>query len=663
MRNGGGLAYLVTGGSGFIGSHLVEALLARGDSVIALDNLSTGRLSNLENVRSHPRLRFFHGSVLDELIVDELTHQCDVVIHLAGAVGVKLIVEHPLRSLTTNIRGSEIVIEAAHRYRRKVLLASTSEIYGKNSTGPLHEESERILGSPAVVRWAYSTSKAVDEILANAYHRERGLPTIVVRLFNTVGPRQSPAYGMVIPRLIRQALRGEPVTVFGNGRQTRCFAHVADVIEALLLLIDDEAAVGQTFNVGSSDEISILDLARLIIARCNSGSAIELIPYDQAYESGFEDMDRRVPDTAKLHSRTGWVAENTLAEILNEMIREAVSEMGEIPSPRSAAGPTTPGALVTGPGTVIAAGVLAFVLVAVLTGAMRRIAIRFRLVDQPRADRVHIIATPYLGGIAISGGTVAAVAGVAHPGESQTLAIIIAGAAISLLGLIDDLRRLSQAVRLVTECLAAAALVIVGIHIDMFARLPMVGGWIDAFGTVVWIVVITNSFNLLDNMDGAAAAIAFVSPPILAVLALATGRQDVAALLVALSAGCAGFLVHNWTPARIFMGDAGSLFLGFVIASATVLICSTGDSTNTSIAAVAGALLLMTFVPVVDTCTVMHLPEASRSPMEPWGDRSHCAPTAGNWSENITGRSPAVFDHGRNYGARVIGSRWYSAGR
>ncbi len=331
MGNGGRLTYLVTGGSGFIGSHLVEALLARGDSVIALDNLSTGQLSNLDGVRSHPLLRFVHGSVLDELMVDELANQCDVVVHLAGAVGVKLIVEHPLRSLTTNIRGSEIVIEAAHRYRRKVLLASTSEIYGKNSSGPLHEESERILGSPAVVRWTYSTAKAVDEILANAYHRERGLPTIVMRLFNTVGRRQSPAYGMVIPRLVRQALRGDPVTVFGDGSQTRCFAHVADAVSAMLLLLDEEAAVGQTFNVGSSDEISILDLARLIIARCNSASAIELIPYERAYESGFEDMERRVPDTAKLRSHTGWTVRHSLDEILEEMITEATSERAEIP--------------------------------------------------------------------------------------------------------------------------------------------------------------------------------------------------------------------------------------------------------------------------------------------------------------------------------------------
>jgi UDP-glucose 4-epimerase len=331
MGNGGGLAYLVTGGSGFIGSHLVEALLARGDSVIALDNLSTGRPSNLGGVRSHPRLRFVHGSVLDELIVDELMNQCDVVVHLAAAVGVKLIVEHPLRSLTTNIRGSEIVIEAAHRYRKKFLLASTSEIYGKNSAGPLHEESERILGSPAVVRWTYSTAKAVDEILANAYYRERGLPTIVVRLFNTVGPRQSPAYGMVIPRLIRQALRNHPVTVFGDGHQTRCFAHVADVVAAILLLLDKGDAVGQTFNVGCSEEISILDLAKLIIDRCNSASVIELVPYDQAYQSGFEDMERRVPDTSKLRSYTGWRVRHSLDQILEETITEAAGEMTSLP--------------------------------------------------------------------------------------------------------------------------------------------------------------------------------------------------------------------------------------------------------------------------------------------------------------------------------------------
>src|SRR6266511_1868796 len=225
--------YLVTGGAGFIGSHLTDALLARGDRVIALDALSTGRLENIESAAAHPNFRFVQGSVLDEMMVDELVHESDLVVHLAAAVGVKLIVERPLHSFTTNIRGSEIVIEAAHRYRRKTLVVSTSEIYGKNDRGPLKETDDRILGTPSVARWAYSTAKAVDEILANVYHRERGLPTFVVRLFNTVGPRQSPAYGMVIPRLVRQAVDGEPLTVFGDGRQTRCFCHVLDVVDAL----------------------------------------------------------------------------------------------------------------------------------------------------------------------------------------------------------------------------------------------------------------------------------------------------------------------------------------------------------------------------------------------------------------------------------------------
>jgi dTDP-D-glucose 4,6-dehydratase len=321
--------YLITGGAGFIGSHLTDALLARGDAVIALDNLSTGRLSNLERAGGHPRFRFVHGSVLDELIVDELVHQCDVVVHLAAAVGVKLVVEQPLRSLTTNIRGSEIVIEAAHRYRRKLLITSSSEIYGKNSAGPLPETAHRILGSPSVVRWAYSTAKAVDEILANAYHRERGLPTIVVRLFNTVGPRQSPAYGMVIPRLVRQALRDEPLTVYGDGRQTRCFAHVADVVDALLRLLDEPAAIGETFNVGSAEEISILDLARRIIGFCGSASAVRLVPYDEAYGPGFEDMLRRVPDTAKLRELTGWAPRYTLDDVLAHSIEQARSPRRE----------------------------------------------------------------------------------------------------------------------------------------------------------------------------------------------------------------------------------------------------------------------------------------------------------------------------------------------
>ncbi|GAB3970924.1 GDP-mannose 4,6-dehydratase [Actinoallomurus acanthiterrae] len=335
MPEDNGTRYLVTGGAGFIGSHLVEALLARGDSVVVLDTLSTGRSANLATVIRHPAFRLVHGSVLDELLVDELVHECDVVIHMAAAVGVKLVVEQPLRSLTTNIRGAEIVIKAAHRYRRKILVTSTSDIYGKNSLHPLTETADMILGSPSVLRWAYSTAKAVGEILATCYHRERGLPTVVVRLFNTVGPRQSPMYGMVVPRLVRQALRNEPLTVFGDGRQTRCFAHVRDVVDAILPLMSEPAAVGQTFNVGSSQEISIRDLAEMIIARSGSTSPIRLLPYDQAYGPGYEDMHRKVPDTAKLHALTGWTPRYSLDDILADAIEDGAREMSEGPASAS----------------------------------------------------------------------------------------------------------------------------------------------------------------------------------------------------------------------------------------------------------------------------------------------------------------------------------------
>jgi len=264
--------YLITGGAGFIGSHLADNLLDRGDSVVVLDDLSTGNRENLSAIAEHPNLQFVAGSVLDELIVDELVHQCDVVVHIAAAVGVKLIVDRPLRSFTTNVRGSETVIAAAHRYRRRLLIASTSEIYGKNGTAALAEDADRILGPTTTVRWAYSTSKAVDEILAISYHRERGLPATVVRLFNTVGPRQSPHYGMVIPRLVHQAVTGDPLTVFGDGQQSRCFCHVLDVVDALIRVLDEPATIGETYNVGTTEEVTIFELAQRIIELADSKS-------------------------------------------------------------------------------------------------------------------------------------------------------------------------------------------------------------------------------------------------------------------------------------------------------------------------------------------------------------------------------------------------------
>jgi len=318
--------FLVTGGAGFIGSHLVESLLARGDLVVAVDNLSTGRFGNLDRVGSHVNFRFVQGSVLDELMVDELVHECDVVVHLAAAVGVRLIVDHPLRSFTTNIRGSEIVLEAAHRWRRQILITSTSEIYGKNGSLPLTEDADCLLGPPSIARWAYSTAKAVDEILAYAYHRERGLPTVVARLFNTVGPRQSPAYGMVVPRLVRQAIAGEPLSVYGDGLQTRCFCHVSDVIDGILALMENPAAVGEAFNLGTTEEISMLELAGRVIDLSGSSSTIELVPYETAYPIGFEDMRRRVPDTTKVTKLTGWAPTRNLDQILTQTIAEATAE-------------------------------------------------------------------------------------------------------------------------------------------------------------------------------------------------------------------------------------------------------------------------------------------------------------------------------------------------
>jgi UDP-glucose 4-epimerase len=320
------LHYLITGGAGFIGSHLADALLADGEQVTVVDDLSTGRLENLADACTNDRFRFVQGSVLDEAVIDDLVAGSDAVVHLAAAVGVKLVVEQPLQSVITNIRGAENALASAHRHGKKILLASTSEVYGKSPNMPLAENADRLLGPPTVARWGYSTSKAVDEVLAFAYHRDHGLATIVARPFNTAGPRQSPAYGMVIPRLARQAVAGEPLTVFGDGNQTRCFCHVSDVVEALVRLLREPRAVGEVFNVGAGEEISIRDLAHRIIAATASSSEIEFIPFDRAYEAGFEDMARRIPDTRKIAAFTGWIPRLSLDDILAETIAEAKAE-------------------------------------------------------------------------------------------------------------------------------------------------------------------------------------------------------------------------------------------------------------------------------------------------------------------------------------------------
>jgi len=312
--------YLITGGAGFIGSHLADALLARGDRVVALDDESTGSIENVRHLLDQPGFEIREGTVLDEALVNLLAGRADVIVHLAAAVGVKLIVEQPLRSLITNIRGTENVLEAAALADSRVLVASTSEIYGKNATGPLPETSDRILGSPFVARWSYSEAKAVDEILAHAYWKERGTEAIVVRFFNCVGPRQTGAYGMVVPSLVRQALAGEDVTVYGTGEQRRCFCHVLDTVAAVVGLLDHPDSPGDPFNIGAPNEVSVGELAELVVAKTGSTSRIVRVPYEVAYEEGFEDMERRVPDIAKISALTGWSPKRTLDDILDDVI-------------------------------------------------------------------------------------------------------------------------------------------------------------------------------------------------------------------------------------------------------------------------------------------------------------------------------------------------------
>jgi len=314
------MRHLITGGAGFIGSHLVDMLATRGDSILVLDDLSTGERENLSRALGSNLVELVVGSVLDEDLVDDCMRSVDSCVHLASAVGVQLVMTRPLDSLRRNVLGNEIVISAAARHDRPLLFASTSEIYGKRSDGALAEDSDRLLGPPDKLRWSYATSKAFGEALVYSYVRELRARMRVVRLFNTVGPRQSGAYGMVLPRFVRQALHGEDLTVFGNGTQTRCFAHVLDVVHGILLVLDDERAHGRVFNIGSDTEIPIVELARRVIERTASGSAIRLVPYEEAYDEGFEELGRRKPDTAALRELTGWLPARTVDDAIDDVI-------------------------------------------------------------------------------------------------------------------------------------------------------------------------------------------------------------------------------------------------------------------------------------------------------------------------------------------------------
>ena len=313
------MKYLVTGGAGFIGSHLCDALTKRGDSVVVLDNLSTGNRKNIEHLLNHPAFELIEDSVLNVAAVNQAVASVDHVLHLAAAVGVFTIVDKPLESLATNLRGTENILEAAHKHHKEVLIASSSEIYGKNAGGALNEESDRIVGSPLKSRWSYSEAKAIDESMAYFYYQEKKLAVRIIRFFNTVGPRQVGHYGMVVPRFVSAALKNEPLTVYGTGSQSRCFCHVHDAISGLLAVIDSNATLGEVFNIGNDEEITIEDLAREIIEITGSSSIIEKVLYEKAYAPGFEDMQRRIPDISKINRVVGWTPKLSLDSIISDI--------------------------------------------------------------------------------------------------------------------------------------------------------------------------------------------------------------------------------------------------------------------------------------------------------------------------------------------------------
>lgn len=327
MRNPA--TFLLTGGAGFIGSHLADALLAAGQRVLVIDDLSTGRMANIAHLLGRPDFHMARASITDRIVMDRLASQADVVVHLAAAVGVRLIVERPVHTIATNVLGTEAVLQAALRYSCRVLLASSSEVYGKGSKMPLSEDDDVILGPTSKSRWSYAASKMVDEFLALAYQREYGVPVVVMRLFNTVGPRQTGRYGMVIPRFVRQALNGEPITVYGDGTQSRCFCDVRDVVQAIIGLAQHPRACGQVFNIGSTEEVCVRVLAERVQSLTHSTAPIVLVPYADAYAPGFEDMQRRVPDIRRLQTTLGWRPTRTLDEILRTVMahEQAQSEM------------------------------------------------------------------------------------------------------------------------------------------------------------------------------------------------------------------------------------------------------------------------------------------------------------------------------------------------
>ena len=515
--------YLITGGAGFIGSHLADALLARGDTVLALDDLSTGAEANVRHLLDHPGFELREGSILDHDLVSKLATDVDVIVHLAAAVGVKLIVEHPLDSLLTNIRGTEIVLDAAAELGCKVLITSTSEIYGKNANGPLREDDDRILGSPFKARWSYSTSKAVDEILARGYWRDRGTPTVVVRLFNTVGPRQTGAYGMVVPRFVRQALLGEPVTVYGDGEQRRS-------------LLPRPRRGGRAPRAGRPSRSRRRRVQRRSAERGVDQRARPADPGGDRLDlpDRAHPLRRRIRGGVRGHGAAG--PGHGQARGADRVACDEVARGRDRGRDRSRAGRS--GAVGTeemSPGLrYLLAFVVPLVVVLVLTPVAGRLARRLGILDHPSEQKFHRDPTPYLGGVALAAGLVAV--GFLTTGTSaQAFVILLGGLVLGVWGLLDDWVTVRPSVKLLVQASAGVALWFSDVRAGLFGNEVL-----DLALTVLWVVAVTNALNLLDNMDGLTAGVSAVAALSFAWIAAAQGEYLVASFALAVAGASAG---------------------------------------------------------------------------------------------------------------------------
>ncbi len=588
------MRYLITGGAGFIGSHLADELLKRGHEVFVVDDLSTGSIDNIKHLKGKKGFSYVIDSCANVPVMAELVDSCDRIFHLAAAVGVKLIVESPVRTIETNVHLTEVMLTLANKKKRPILVASTSEVYGKSDQFPFREDGDLVLGATNKGRWSYACSKAIDEFLAIAYWKERKLPTVVVRLFNTVGPRQTGQYGMVIPNFVRQALAGVPITVYGDGKQSRCFTHVADVVRGLIGLLDNERCYGQVFNIGNTSEITHGD----------PGPAGE---GDLPVEVGdpTRALRRGVRKWLRGHAPTGAGHREDRRGHRLEAHHPAApgSEGRDRALPRYLSRCCGCGS--AGGGTVNVRDYVIYFVLALgatlpLVYLVRSVARRLGLVAKPRADRWHRRPTALFGGVAMFAGFTAVAVLYAPADFAGDQLLLLCAAGMFGLGLLDDLVRLKPYSKLVGQIVFSTAFTLFGARLHWLAS-PV----LDQALTIFWLVGIANAVNLLDNLDGLAGGVAAIASAYLVFFCHASGQYAAAAFAAAFCGAVVAFLFFNFNPASIFMGDCGSLFLGFFLGGLTAG-CKPGRrrGLRRNVLAVLAIPVLLLLIPIVDTTLV-----------------------------------------------------------